>query len=64
MRRTYGADVGPALQVSDGLAGQILFVQLSVDLRQLGHPEPVAVLAQDLPDAALNLLTVVRLSPP
>lgn len=32
---TYGAYVGPGLQVFDGLTGQLLFVQLSVDLRQL-----------------------------
>lgn len=49
----------PGLQVFDGLGGQVLFVQLSVDLRQLRHPEPITVLPQDLPDAALDLLRVV-----
>lgn len=52
--------MGPGLQVFDGLSGQLLFVQLSVDLRQLGHPETIAVLAEDLPDATLDLLRVVR----
>lgn len=51
----------PAFQVFDGLARQVLFVQLSVDLRQLGHPEPITVLPKDLFDANLNLLRVVRL---
>lgn len=56
---TYGAYVGPGLQVFDGLAGQLLFVQLSVDLRQLWHPETIAVLPEDLSDATLDLLRVV-----
>lgn len=56
---TYSAYVGPGLQVFDGLGGQLLFVQLSVDLRQLRHPETVAVLPEDLPDATLDLLRVV-----
>lgn len=54
----------PGLQVFDGLSGQVLFVQLSVDLRQLRHPEAVTVLPQDLPDATLDLLRVVGLSFP
>lgn len=53
----------PGVQVSDALAGQLLLVQLSVDLRQLRHPEAVAVLAQDLPDPTLNLLRVVGPAP-
>lgn len=56
---TYSAYVGPSLQVFDGLGGQLLFVQLSVDLRQLRHPETIAVLPEDLPDATLDLLRVV-----
>lgn len=59
LRRTYSAYVRPGLQVFDGFGGQLLFVQLSVDLRQLGHPETIAVLPEDLPDAALDLLRVV-----
>lgn len=59
IRSTYSAYVRPGLQVFDGLSGQVLFVQLSVDLRQLRHPEPITVLPQDLPDATLDLLRVV-----
>lgn len=54
----------PGVQVFDGLSRQVLFVQLSVDLRQLWHPEPVTVLPQDLPDATLDLLRVIGLSFP
>lgn len=56
--------MGPGLQVFDSLGRQVLLVKLSVDLRQLRHPEAIAVLLQDLFDAALDLLGVVRLSFP
>lgn len=62
MRSTYSAYMGPGLQVFNGLSGEILFVQLSVDLRKLWHPEPITILSQDLPDATLDLLRVVRSS--
>lgn len=62
IRSTYSAYLCPGLQVFNGLCGQVLFVQLSVDLRQLRYPEPVTVLSQDLPDATLDLLRVVGLS--
>lgn len=58
---TYSAYVYPGLQVFKSLSGHVLFVQLPVDLRQLGHPEPVAVLPQNLTDAPLDLLRVVGL---
>lgn len=57
--RTYDAHVGPGLQVFDGFRGQLLLVELPVNLGQLGHPEPVAVLSQDLSDATLDLLPAV-----
>lgn len=49
----------PGLQVSNGLGGQVLFIKLFVDLGQLGQPEAVGVLGQDLLDAVLDLLRVV-----
>ncbi len=52
----------PGLQVFDGRGGQVLFVQLFVDLRQLRHPEAVTVLPENLPDATLDLLRVVGVS--
>lgn len=58
----YSAYVCPGLQVFDGLIGQVLFVKLPVDLWQLRHPESIAVLHQDLPDAKLDLLRVIGLS--
>lgn len=54
----------PGLQVFDGLSRQVLFVQLSVDLRQLRYPEPITVLPQDFSDATLDLLRVVGFSFP
>lgn len=56
--------MSPGLQVFDGLCWQVLLVQLSVDLRQFGHPKSVTVLRQYLLDAALDLLRAVGLSFP
>lgn len=63
-KNKYSAYVSPGVQVFDGFSGQVLFVQLSVDLRELRYPEPVTVLPQDLPNASLHLLRVVGLSFP
>lgn len=58
---TYYANVRPGLQVFNGLCGQVLFVKLSVHLRQFGHPEAITVLRQDLSDVTLDQLGVVGL---
>lgn len=63
-RSIYSAYVCPGIEVFDGLSGHVLLVQLSVDLRQLGHPEAITVLPQDLFDATLDLLRIVGLSFP
>lgn len=60
----YSAYVCPRLQIFDGFSGEVLLVQLPVHLRQLGHPEPVTILLQDLFDATLDLLWIVGLSFP
>lgn len=56
---TYSAYVCPVLQILECFARQVLFVQFSVELRQLGHPETITVLVQHLSDTPLHLLGVV-----
>lgn len=45
---SYSADMRPLLQVFEGFTRQLLLVQLPIELGQLGYPEAIAVLGQDL----------------
>lgn len=57
---THHADVCPLGQIYEDLRVELLTENVTVDIRQFGHPQSIAVFLQDLSQSALHQLHTVQ----